>query len=238
MINIKNLEKRYDDFCLDIENLEIKDREIFGIVGNNGAGKTTFLRSIMHLIQPESGEIFIDEIDVLKKETPKKEGRLRAYLNEKFLIPYLTPKEYIDITAELLQLPEVEVEKALDKYEKLLPENFGEGKKLIRELSTGNKIRTGIIGALLSSPEYLLLDEPFANLDPTSRKILNSSLIDLNQEQSTTVVVSSHDIANIADLCTRVSILERGEIVRDIQASDKSYEELQEYFSVKETKAT
>jgi len=234
MIRIKNLEKHYGEFCLNIENLTIKDSEIFGIVGNNGAGKTTFLRSIMHLIQPEEGEIFIEEINVLKKETLKKEGKLRAYLNEKFLIPYLTPREYIDITAELLQLSETEVEATIEKYSDLLPDSFDEGNKLIRELSTGNKIRTGIIGALLSSPEYLLLDEPFANLDPTSRKILNRSLIELNEEKGITVVVSSHDIANIADLCTRVTILEKGEIVRDVQASDKSYEELQEYFSVEE----
>ena len=235
MIKIKNLEKKYGKFCLSIENLKVKKGEIFGLVGNNGAGKTTFLRSIMHLIQPDSGEIFMDEINVLKKETLKIKGKLRAYLNEKFLIPFLTPKEYIDITARLLNIPKIAVEEALNRYSELLPECYTQNNKLIRELSTGNKIRIGIIGALLSSPQFLLLDEPFANLDPTSRKVLTNLLVEINTTKNTTMIISSHDLDNVVDVCTRISILEKGKIIRDIETSDTTYDELQEYFTVKES---
>ncbi|MCF7886727.1 MAG: hypothetical protein K9M80_09545, partial [Candidatus Marinimicrobia bacterium] len=82
------------------------------------------------------------------------------------------------------------------------------------------------------------LDEPFANLDPTSRKILNNLLLETNEKTNTTMIISSHDIANVADVCTRIGILEDGQIVRDIQASDKTYEELQEYFDIKKNNIT
>mgnify|MGYP006283178971 CR=1 FL=1 len=235
-IKIKGIIKTYEKFKLNILKLQIKSGEIFGLVGNNGAGKTTFLRLCLDLIQADSGKVLSNNMNVAKNENWKK--YTGSYLDEGFLIDFLTPEEYFDFMGSLHEMTEQDIQKSLSRFKTLFYGNILGQNKYIRDMSTGNKNKVGIAAAMLFYPDVILLDEPFANLDPTSRKILNNLLIESNQKRNTTIIVSSHDIANVADLCTRIAILEEGQIVRDIKTSDKTYKELQNYFEIEKLESS
>jgi ABC-2 type transport system ATP-binding protein len=96
----------------------------------------------------------------------------------------------------------------------------------------GNQHKVGIVAAMLIEPEILVLDEPFANLDPSSQNRLKKMLIELREAGKTTLLISSHDLAYVHEICKRIVILEAGEVVKDIQAESMSLEELQTYFAV------
>jgi len=228
ILKVENLKKRYGNFELDIPDLQIEDGEIFGLVGNNGAGKTTFLRLCLDLIQANEGKILLGDIDVAKSEDWKK--YTGSYLDEGFLIDFLTPEEYFEFVGSLYHISAGQIEKSLSRFDDFFTGEILGQRKYIREMSTGNKHKIGIAAAMFIDPQVLILDEPFANLDPSSRKILNNLLSNLNKRNNTTMLISSHDLANVTDVCTRVAILENGKIVGDIQASDKTYDELQKYF--------
>lgn len=233
---LDNITKQYGDFVLSIPNLQISRGAIFGLVGNNGAGKTTFLRLCLDLIQADSGKVLSNNMNVAKNENWKK--YTGSYLDEGFLIDFLTPEEYFDFVGSLHEMTEQDIRKSLSRFKTLFNGNILGQNKFIRDMSTGNKNKVGIAAAMLFYPDVILLDEPFANLDPTSRKILNNLLIESNQKRNTTIIVSSHDIANVADLCTRIAILEEGQIVRDIKSSDKTYKELQNYFEIEKLESS
>ena len=230
ILKAENLKKRYENFELDIPHLQIESREIFGLVGNNGAGKTTFLRLCLDLIQANEGKILSGDIDVAKKEDWKK--YTGSYLDEGFLIDFLTPEEYFEFIASLHHMSEEQIKNSLSKFSSFFNGKILGQKKYIREMSTGNKQKTGIAAAMFINPQVLILDEPFANLDPTSRKVLNNLLSNLNKVNNTTMIISSHDLNNVVDICTRVAILENGKIIKDIPVLDKTYDELQQYFKV------
>jgi len=226
----ENLKKKYGNFELNIPYLEIIDGEIFGLVGNNGAGKTTFLRLCLDLIQADEGMVISGDINVAKDETWKE--YTGSYLDEGFLIDFLTPEEYYDFIASLHEMSREEIQKSLDQFKMFFNGNILGTGKYIREMSTGNKQKTGIAAAMFINPEVLILDEPFANLDPTSRKILINLLKYLNKRNNTTMIISSHDLNNVTDVCTRIAVLENGKIVKDKPVSDKIFTELEEYFEV------
>ena len=173
MILITNyLNKKYRNFELNLPNFQINSSEIFGLVGNNGAGKTTFLRLCLDLIQATEGNVLSGEIDVAKNEDWK--SYTGAYLDHGFLIDFLTPDEYFDFVASLHKMSKEEIENSLARFEVFFHGNILEKGKYIRELSTGNKNKVGIAAAMIFYPKVLFLDEPFANLDPTSRQILTN----------------------------------------------------------------
>ena len=230
ILKVENLKKRYGNFELDIPDLQIEDGEIFGLVGNNGAGKTTFLRLCLDLIQANEGKILSGDIDVAKSEDWKK--YTGSYLDEGFLIDFLTPEEYFEFVGSLYHISAEQIENSLSRFDDFFNGEILGQQKYIREMSTGNKQKIGIAASMFIDPQVLILDEPFANLDPSSRKILNNLLGNLNKRNNTTMLISSHDLANVTDVCTRVAILENGKIVGDVQASAKTYDELQEYFEV------
>jgi len=102
---------------------------------------------------------------------------------------------------------------------------------LIRDLSTGNAKKVGIVAALFFEPEIAILDEPFANLDPRSQIVLKNLLRDLNTKQSLTLLISSHDLAHITEVCKRIAVLENGHFIREIDTSDETLRELHDYFA-------
>lgn len=230
-ITTNNLLKKYGNFQLEMPDLQINSGDIFGLVGNNGAGKTTFLRLCLDLIEAKEGKVLSDGINVAKNEDWK--NYTGAYLDQGFLIDFLTPEEYFDFVASLHKMSEEEISMSLERFKDFFNGNILDKGKYIRELSTGNKNKVGIAAAMIFYPKVLLLDEPFANLDPTSRQVLCNLLIQMNRQHGTTIVISSHDLDNVVGVCTRIAILEDGKIVSDNEKTETTYEELKKYFEVK-----
>lgn len=209
MITITNLLKRYSNFTLKIPSFEFKEGSIWGLLGNNGAGKTTLLRSILDLVKIDKGSVKIGNHHVNKSE--KWKHFTGSYLDESFLIDHLTPLEYFKISGSLYGKKKDFITKKIVDYKHFLNSVDTES-KLIRDLSEGNKKKVGVISAIIIEPKVLILDEPFANLDPSSKLILNSILNQLNEQCQTTILISSHDLYNINEISQNILILEDGQI--------------------------
>ncbi len=225
MITIDNLKKQFGEtVACDIPSLTIADGEIIGLVGNNGAGKTTLFRLILDLLKADEGHLSIDGVDPSTSESWK--TMTGAYIDEGFLIDYLTPEEYFQFLSRISGISDIS--DRLAQYERFAGgEVFGQ-KKLIRNLSAGNKQKVGIIAALVSEPRLVILDEPFNFLDPSSQNILKHVLTDYHQRTGATLLISSHNLQHTIDISTRVVVLERGTIVMD----GAERQELEQYFEV------
>ena len=231
MIEVKNLVKKYSGVAvLNIPELNVGNGESFGLVGNNGAGKTTFFSLILDLRRATEGNVFIKNQDVSASEDWK--SFTGSYIDENFLIEFLTPEEYFQFIANLHGLSKGDLQEFYDKYEELFAGEITSKKKYIRELSKGNQKKVGIAAALLPKPEILVLDEPFSNLDPSSQIRLKNILKTLKSEDSVTMLISSHDLNHVTEVCERIVILDKGITAHDLQTSDKTLEELESYFAV------
>lgn len=230
MIDIKNITKTYNkETVLEIDSLEIKPGQTFGLVGNNGAGKTTLFSTILDLIKPSTGEVLNNNINVRKSEDWK--SFTAAYLDESFLISYLMPEEYFYFVGELRDFSKTQVDDFLKQFEDLFNDEILGGKKYIRDLSKGNQKKVGIIAALIGNPKVVILDEPFANLDPTTQIRLKKIIKDLAQNKDVTVLVSSHDLQDVTEVSDRIVLLEKGTIIKDIKKTKKTLKDLESYFT-------
>ncbi len=230
-LSIHQLIKKYNSsIVLDIPFLEVKSGELIGIVGNNGAGKTTLLRLITDLIEPGSGEIKINNQPITQsKEWKKQTG---SFLDEGFLIGFLTPEEFFNFNGFTYGISPDAIEQRLPEYTNFMNGEVIKTQKYLRQLSTGNKQKAGIIAAMIVNPSLLLLDEPFNFLDPTSQIIIKNLLKKKNKETGATMLISSHNINHIADICSRIILLEKGRIIKDVPTTDKQkVEEIQNYFT-------
>ncbi len=230
---IEELRKSYGgQTVLDIPRVEIKPGEIVGIAGNNGAGKTTLLRLILDLIPADSGYVMIDG-EKANESTQWKENT-GSFLDEGFLIGFLTPEEYLHFNALTYGLSAAESDERISEYGSFMSNEIMGTGKYIRQLSTGNKQKVGILAAMMVNPPLLLLDEPFNFLDPSSQIIIRNLLAEKNTALGNTMLISSHNINHLAGICTRVILLEKGKIIRDIPAqSEGSLKEIEEYFSTR-----
>lgn len=230
MLSIQNISKSYNSkIAVNISKLEIKQGELIGLVGNNGAGKTTLFRLILDLVKANSGEILIKDINVAESEDWKK--FTAAYLYEGFLISYLTPIEYFYFVGKLHNLSNSAVDEYLKTFEVFFDGGIS-GNKYIRDLSKGNQFKVGIVACLLQDPELLILDEPFANLDPSSQMRLIKMLKELQEQKQVTILISSHDLNHITDVCKRILLMEKGYIIKDLQSASDTLQELEDYFKV------
>jgi len=230
MIEVKNLVKSYAGrTVVNIEQLNIKTGETIGLVGNNGAGKTTFFRMLLDLIRPDGGVILSKDMDVSKTASWK--DYTASYLDEGFLIDYLTPEEYFVFIGSLHGLSAAHVADYLRQYEEFFNGEILNRGKYIRDFSKGNQNKVGIAAALMQKPELLILDEPFANLDPTTQIRLKSLLKNLSQTQKLTTFISSHDLNHVTDVCNRIVLLEKGSVIKDFYTDENSLKELEAYFS-------
>jgi len=231
MIQISNLKKTYNGVTvLNIGHLEIKKGESFGLVGNNGAGKTTLFSLLLDLIEPTTGYIKSKNIQVNESEAWK--PFTSAFLDETFLIGYLTPEEYFYFIGELRGQNKADVDALLKKHEDFFNGEILNKKKYLRDLSKGNQKKVGIIATLIGSPEVIILDEPFANLDPTTQFRLKKIIKELADDKNVTILVSSHDLAHTIEVSSRIVALNKGEIVKDIQTSQETLRELETFFAV------
>ena len=235
MIEIKNLKKAFgDNVAVDIDSYSIGDGELIGLVGNNGAGKTTLFRLMLDLLKADDGSVeytYTDGTIVNPAESEEWKSRTGAYIDEGFLIDFLTPEEYFAFLGKVSGISQQEVDARLQQFERFANgEVFGQ-KKLIRNLSAGNKMKVGIISALFRRPKTVILDEPFNFLDPTSQMVLKHLLHDYANETGSTILISSHNLQHTVDISTRIALLEHGKIIRDLSNNEGSAaSELQEYF--------
>ena len=232
MIQVTNLTKRYNlgATVLNMPNLEIPKGQSFGLVGNNGAGKTTFFSLLLDLIQPSSGHIINNGVQVDASESWK--PFTSAFIDESFLIGYLTAEEYFYFIGDLRGQNKADVDALLKKHEEFFNGEILNGKKYLRDLSKGNMKKVGIIATLIGNPEVVILDEPFANLDPTTVNRLKIIIKELAENPNVTVLVSSHDLVHTVEVCSRIVALHLGEVVKDIQTSPETLKELEAFFAV------
>ena len=230
MISVSNLSKSYNGVTvLNIESLDIPAGESFGLVGNNGAGKTTFFSLLLDLIQPSSG--YIKNKNIIVSESEEWKPFTSSFIDESFLIGYLTAEEYFYFIGDLRGQTKADVDEFLKQYEDFFNDEILQKKKYLRDLSKGNQKKAGIIAALIGKPDVVILDEPFANLDPTTQIRLKKIIKDLDENTGTTILISSHDLIHVTEVCKRIVVLDKGEPVKDIQTSQATLEELEAYFN-------
>lgn len=239
-IRIQNLKKTFGEkVAVNIDNYVIHNGDMLGLVGNNGAGKSTLFRLMMDLIKADTGNVVMVgeyqnqpiEMDVTSSENWKE--WTGAFIDDSFLIDYLTPDEYFNFVAKICGVSHEQLEEHLAKYEHFMNGELIGQKKLIRNLSAGNKQKVGIIAAMIQQPQVLILDEPFNFLDPSSQSAIKHLLKDYNTSTGATVLISSHNLNHTTDICPRIALLENGIIIRDIQNENNSAEkELEAYFNI------
>lgn len=230
MIKIRNITKTYSkETVLKIDYLDINSGQTFGLVGNNGAGKTTLFSALLDLIKPTTGEVLNNGINVRTSEDWK--SFTSAFLDESFLVSYLMPEEYFYFVGELRNFSKKQVDEFLKQFEDLFNGEILGGKKFIRDLSKGNQKKVGIVAALIGDPEVIILDEPFANLDPTTQIRLKKIIKTLSQKVGVTVLVSSHDLQDVTEVSDRIVLLEKGLVIKDIKKTKKTLKDLETYFN-------
>jgi len=231
MIEIQNLTKVYGgETVLDISLLKINKGDGFGLVGNNGAGKTTLFRLILDLIRANSGTVLSNGKDV--KTSNEWKYYTGSYLDQRFLIDFLTPEEYFEFLNGIYGLSKGDLEKFYLDFAGFFNDEILGKKKYIRDFSQGNRQKVGIAAALMAKPEVLILDEPFNGLDPSTQIRLKNLLNKLKSDKEITILVSSHDLKHVTEVCDRIAVLEKGAIIHDIKTSQGTLKELEGYFSV------
>lgn len=246
-ISVNNLIKKFGDkTAVSIPDFCFPSNKIIGLVGNNGAGKTTLFRLILNLIKADSGIVnfcLTDENSQQDKANLDSNTTLvshledawksyiAAYLDESFLIEFLTPKEFFTFIAKVNNIEEQEMEERLNSLQSFLGDEVLGRKVYIRELSAGNKQKVGIVAALLSCPKFVILDEPFNFLDPSSQNHLKKLLIEYKTKHKASILISSHNLHHTTDISNRIVLMEKGEIIKNIDdITEESIKELENYF--------
>ncbi|MDR3338865.1 MAG: ABC transporter ATP-binding protein [Candidatus Symbiothrix sp.] len=231
-IAIKNLTKIYNNQkVLSIGELSIGSGELVGLIGNNGAGKTTFLRLLTDLIKADSGLVLSRNKNISKTENWK--FYTSAYIDTGFLIDFYTAEEYFSFIASNYKISDNDVKELLRHLADFMNGEILGKKKYIRDFSLGNQQKIGIIGAILSKPEILFLDEPFNFLDPSSQYFISNYLNELNKQFNTTLIISSHNLECIYTISSRIILLDKGLILKDVSPVNSVLrDDLSNYFKV------
>ena len=230
------LVKRYGDAtALALDRLEVGPGEVVGLVGNNGAGKTTLLRLVLDLVAPTAGHVELGGVRVGGPDLGWKR-RVGAYLDAGFLVDYLRAEELFRFVGGAYGVPAAEADRRAEEYAGFLGEALASG-RLIRDLSLGNAGKVGIVAALVPEPDLVVLDEPFANLDPGARITLEG-ILRAQGERGATVLVSSHDLDHVVDVCSRILVLAGGRVVRDTPSTPGTLAELRAFFAAGGTAPT
>ena len=228
-LELKNLVKRFGDkTALDVSGLNIEKGTLLGLVGNNGAGKTTLFRLVLDLLKADEGCVLSKGVDVSRSEDWK--TCTGSFIDNRFLIEFLTPEEYFYFVGETYGLNKEAVHERLQPFARFMNNEILGQKKYIRNFSAGNKQKIGIMAAMMIRPEMLILDEPFNFLDPSSQIEIRDMILKLNQDMNTTVLISSHNLNYTTDISSRVVLLEKGVVKKDLSNSPEAREELNEYF--------
>lgn len=255
-IQLTDLKKIFGEkTAVDIPSLEIDKGEVIGLVGNNGAGKTTLFRLLLDLQKADGGQVLLgfDEKEtkqtvstepltpsqdstnltwISPSETETWKALTGAYIDSGFLIDFLTPEEYFDFIAKVNHLPTEQLQSFLNSMTQLMDAEILGQKKLIRDFSAGNQQKIGIIAAMIAHPQLLVLDEPFNFLDPSSQNLLKKIILDYHKQTNATILVSSHNLQHTIEISTRVILLEKGKIIKDLpNENQKAEADLEAYFN-------
>ena len=210
MIEVKNVTKKYGKaVAVDDISFEIKEGEIVGLLGPNGAGKSTTMNMLTGFIEQTEGEIIVDGYNMLKK--PKKAKKEIGYMPEGVpLYMDLTVKEFVTYMAEIKK---VNKKGRKEKVEKIIEQTGLKDveKKLVKNLSRGYKQRVSMAGALVGEPKILILDEPTVGLDPKQITEIRNLIKDLGKTH--TIILSSHILSEVSQICNKVIIINKGKIV-------------------------
>lgn len=214
VIETRALSKVYRDFwgrqkvrALKALDLEIKQGEIFGLLGPNGSGKTTTIKLLLGLLFPTEGQALVfgkDATDVSKNH------RIGYLPEESYLYRFLNADETLDFYGRLFDIPHHELKKRIDHLIQMVGLDRAR-KRQLKEYSKGMTRRIGLAQALINEPELILLDEPTSGLDPIGTREMKDLIIKL-KEEGKTVVMCSHLLADVQDVCDRIAILHQGEL--------------------------
>lgn len=210
MIEVKNVTKKYGNFtAVDNVNFQIEEGEIVGLLGPNGAGKSTTMNMITGFIEPTEGEILVDNCNIQKKS--KKAKKQIGYMPEGVpLYNDLTVIEFIQYMAGLKGVPKKERKQELERV--IRETNLYEVQnKLIKNISRGYKQRVSMAGALVGNPKVLILDEPTVGLDPKQITEIRNLIKSLGKKH--TIILSSHILSEVSQICEKVIIIDKGKIV-------------------------
>ena len=255
-IQLTGLKKIFGEkTAVNIPSLEIDKGEVIGLVGNNGAGKTTLFRLLLDLQKADEGQVLLgfDENEtkqtvstepitpsqdstnltwIAPSETETWKALTGAYIDSGFLIDFLTPEEYFDFIAKVNHLPTEQLQSFLNSMAQLMDGEILGQKKLIRDFSAGNQQKIGIIAAMIAHPQLLILDEPFNFLDPSSQNLLKKIILDYHKQTNATILVSSHNLQHTIEISTRIILLEKGKIIKDLpNENQKAEADLEAYFN-------
>ena len=214
VIETRALSKTYRDFwgrpkvrALKALDLEVKRGEVFGLLGPNGSGKTTTIKLLLGLLFPTEGQALIfgkDATDVSKNQ------RIGYLPEESYLYRFLNAEETLDFYGRLFDIPHNVLQERIDTLIKTVGLDRAR-KRQLKEYSKGMTRRIGLAQALINNPELILLDEPTSGLDPIGTREMKDMILRL-KEQGTTVVMCSHLLADVQDVCDRIAILHQGEL--------------------------
>ena len=214
VIESRNLSKIYRDFwgrkkvhALKSLDIEVRKGEIFGLLGPNGSGKSTTIKLILGLLFPTSGRVLVFDKDA--SETSKNE-RIGYLPEESYLYKFLTAEETLDFYGRLFDMSGADRKRRVDELIQLVGLQGAKHRQL-REYSKGMTRRVGLAQALVNDPDLILLDEPTAGLDPIGTREMKDLILAL-RDQGKTVLLCSHQLADVQDVCDRVAILHQGEL--------------------------
>ena len=216
VLKMENITKKYSGVkALDNVSMEINRGEIYGLVGNNGAGKTTLMRIIAGHTSLDAGEITLFGASSME-EIRKNRRRTGVLIEDPGFFENMTAAQNLEYFRIQFGVPGKEsVAKILSEVGLL-----NTGKKKYREFSLGMKQRLGIGLALLQTPEFLILDEPINGLDPAGIIEVRQILLDINQKRNTTILISSHILAEMANIATKYGFLSGGKLLEEITAEE------------------
>ena len=228
MIEVRNVTKKYGKFyAVRNINFEVKEGEIVGFLGRNGAGKSTTMNMITGFIEPTEGDIIVGGYDI--DVNPKRVKAQIGYMPEGTpLYMDLTVKEFVSYMAELRRIPKAERKEAVKQAIErtgldLVKDN------LVKNLSRGYKQRVSMAGAIVGNPKILILDEPTVGLDP--KQVIEIRELIKSFGKDHTVLVSSHILSEVSQICEKVIIIDKGEIIA-VDTPENLNEQTKEYLKV------
>ena len=228
MIHLSQLSKTYSGTTvLSIDALELQPGEIIGLIGNNGAGKTTFFSLLLDLIKPSTG--YIENQGVRVNESEAWKSTTSAFIDENFLIGYLTAEEYFEFIAGLRGINKADLNSFMEGFKTFFNDEILGNKKYIRDYSKGNQKKIGIAAAFIGTPALVILDEPFANLDPRAQMQLQKLIKTFNSEHGVSLLVSSHDLLHVSEVSHRTGYWVPA--LFDVRTSEITLDDLRAFFS-------